>query len=209
MVYGYVPRVNSTIGVFTITDRLSAPPSHIVGARYIVTSSPSGAWSSFAENDIVDDDGTNWFKRTPPTDCGWLAYVQDEDATIASSVGVGIGLASDTIAGNIEVATSGRRKQYRLTETPPGSCETLASDFHPSAVKVWGNGNHSAELHRRPTRDVDNEDSEGTVKVMIANDFSTRITQVIRDSHAAAQRHQFRPNNLTVGRLIHYPQRLA
>lgn len=79
------PLINATNGVIIIADRLSAPPgSATPGARYIVGSAPSGAWSGFAEHDIAEADGFgNWFKRTPATDCGWLAYVQDEDAYVS------------------------------------------------------------------------------------------------------------------------------
>ncbi len=65
----------------TIADRLSAPPgSPTAGARYIVGSSPTGAWStlSFSEHDVAEADGNgSWIKYTP-TD-GWLAYVIDEN----------------------------------------------------------------------------------------------------------------------------------
>lgn len=66
---------------FTIVDRLSTPPgSPTPGARYIVTSSPTGDWSSFSEHDIAEADGQGgWVNYDPPTDAGWLAYVQDED----------------------------------------------------------------------------------------------------------------------------------
>ena len=68
-------------GLFTIVDRLSTPPgSPDAGARYIITSSPTGAWSSFSEHDIAEADGQGgWIDYTPPTDCGWRAYVQDEN----------------------------------------------------------------------------------------------------------------------------------
>lgn len=86
-VKAYVPPLMSpnTPGVIKITDRLSAPPSSPdPGARYLLTSSPSGNWSSFAEHDIAEATGQDtWFKYTPPSDCGWIAYVQDEDAYYA------------------------------------------------------------------------------------------------------------------------------
>ncbi len=71
---GGLPFVNAT-------DRLSAPPSSpTAGARYIVQSSPTGAWStlSFSEHDIAEADGNgSWIKYTPAD--GWLAYVIDEN----------------------------------------------------------------------------------------------------------------------------------
>jgi hypothetical protein len=75
------PLIMGNVGVIAIADRLATPPgSPAPGARYIVTSSPTGAWSSFAEHDIAEADGFGgWFKYTPAADCGWIAYVQDED----------------------------------------------------------------------------------------------------------------------------------
>lgn len=77
----YVPPLLGTIGVIEIVDRLSVPPdSPDAGARYIVTSGPSGAWSSYLQHDVVEADGNGgWFRITPLTDCGWIAYVKDEN----------------------------------------------------------------------------------------------------------------------------------
>jgi hypothetical protein len=75
------PLIMGNTGVIAIADRLATPPgSPTPGARYIVTSSPTGAWSSFAEHDIAEANGFGgWFRYTPASDCGWIAYVQDED----------------------------------------------------------------------------------------------------------------------------------
>jgi len=74
------PLLGGTVGIIVIADRLSTPPvSPNPGARYILTSSPTGDWSGFAEHDIAEADGFGtWFNYTPATDCGWIAYVQDE-----------------------------------------------------------------------------------------------------------------------------------
>jgi len=66
-----------TVGIIEIEDRVSAAPgSPVAGARYIV----SGAFSTFEQEDIIEADGAgSFFEITPPTDCGWLAYVKDED----------------------------------------------------------------------------------------------------------------------------------
>lgn len=75
------PALFNTTGVIAIVDRLSSPPgSSSPGQRFIATESPSGDWTSFAEHDIIEKGNVGWFKITPPTSCGWLAYVQDEDA---------------------------------------------------------------------------------------------------------------------------------
>jgi hypothetical protein len=65
-----------------VADRLTAAPaSPSPGARYIISSTPTGTWLSlgFAANDIVESDGQGgWFNYTPTTNCGWIAYVQSE-----------------------------------------------------------------------------------------------------------------------------------
>ena len=75
------PLIMGNVGVVAIADRLATPPgSPSPGSRYILTSAPSGAWSSFAEHDIAEANGFGgWFRYTPAADCGWIAYVQDED----------------------------------------------------------------------------------------------------------------------------------
>lgn len=66
---------------FSITDRLTTPPtSPTGGARYIISGSPTGAWSTlgFSANQVVESNGNgSWFAYTPSA--GWLAYVIDED----------------------------------------------------------------------------------------------------------------------------------
>lgn len=63
-------------GIITIADMVGGAPAATSGARYIV----SGAFSSYALHDIIEGNGSSFNKYTPTTDCGWLAYVQDEDA---------------------------------------------------------------------------------------------------------------------------------
>jgi hypothetical protein len=72
------PALFNTTGVITITDRTSTPPSAQAGERYIVGSAPTGAWSTYAEHDIAEYSGSGWFNITPPTNSGWVAWVDDE-----------------------------------------------------------------------------------------------------------------------------------
>jgi hypothetical protein len=74
------PALFNTTGVILVADRLSTPASSPeAGARYLVGSTPTGAWSTFAQHDIAEASGqATWFKITPPTNSGWIAYVQDE-----------------------------------------------------------------------------------------------------------------------------------
>jgi hypothetical protein len=67
-----------------ITDRLTVPPtSPTTGARYLLNGSPTGDWASYAEHDIIEANGNGgWIRYRPYTDCGWLAYVVDEDLLV-------------------------------------------------------------------------------------------------------------------------------
>jgi hypothetical protein len=134
----YVPPLMSTFGVIKITDRLTAPPgSEPAGARFIMSGSPSGDWSPYAQHDIVETDGQGgFFRYTPAEDCGWIAYVADENAyyffvgTAWSLLG-----ASDTAPGLIEIATQAEQ------ETGTDLTRAVVSGrqhFHPSAAKAWG-----------------------------------------------------------------------
>lgn len=75
--------LQATVPHFIIADQLTTPPtSPTAGARYIINGSPSGTWSAsgFVQHDVVEANGTGgWIRYTPATDCGWTAYVQDED----------------------------------------------------------------------------------------------------------------------------------
>lgn len=110
-IYSETPAlVPNTTGVILVADRLSAPPgAPTPGARYILTSAPSGAWSTFALHDIAEADGFGgWFKYTPTTDCGWIAYVQDEDShyTFAGTLWKGLAGAIAGLAENTTPATT-------------------------------------------------------------------------------------------------------
>lgn len=75
------PRMLDGVPFFTVADRLTATPSSPTpGARYIITESPTGAWStlSFTSGQIAEADGNgSWFAYTPAD--GWTAYVEDEN----------------------------------------------------------------------------------------------------------------------------------
>lgn len=73
------PKFKETAPYFTVQDRLTAPPtSPTPGACYIINGTPTGAWSSYANKDLVIATGTgSWAKFTPAT--GWKAWIVDED----------------------------------------------------------------------------------------------------------------------------------
>jgi hypothetical protein len=62
-----------------VIDSLTAPPvSPIPGAKYRINGTPTGAWSSFADEDIAEADGNgSWIRHTPAS--GWLVFDQDTE----------------------------------------------------------------------------------------------------------------------------------
>lgn len=73
---GRVPGGGSASGkIFTIESRVSSAPATTPGLFYIVTSGFSG----FSVGDIIEATGQATFiGYTPPSNCGWLAYVKAE-----------------------------------------------------------------------------------------------------------------------------------
>ncbi len=113
-----VPHVKSGQGLITVEDRLPSPPgSPVAGGWYIVTSSPSGDWSSFSDGDLVQRVGSTWVRTRPPSNSGWRAYVKDESidyeyrgtawyVTVATTAQPGTVLVADQAA--MEAMTAGR-----------------------------------------------------------------------------------------------------
>ena len=82
----YVPPLLKSAVILFADRTTAAPASPTPGARYLVNGTPTGTWLSlgFAANDIAEANGIGgWIKITPPTDCGWVAYIQDENLYVA------------------------------------------------------------------------------------------------------------------------------
>jgi hypothetical protein len=124
------PALFNTTGVIVVADRLSAPPSAEAGARYIVGSAPSGAWSTFAQYDIAEYSGAGWFNITPPTNSGWIAWVEDEKRHYNHDSTNGWRLLVNGQAG-LEFVTSG-------TISAAGSLDlTIPSDVDEMEIVIW------------------------------------------------------------------------
>lgn len=107
----------------------TAPPgSAVTGDSYLITGTPTGAWSTFAADDIVTSNGSNgWIRSRPFTDCGWLVY---NAATSLFSTYVGSAWVSATItAATQSDQVTGTSTALAVT---PGR-----QQFHASAAKVW------------------------------------------------------------------------
>ncbi len=137
------PHIKRAQGVLTITDRLTAPPgSEVQGDLYLISGAPSGAWSSFAQHDIVQYTNSAWVRWTPATDCGWLAYVKDEDKYYRFIGSAWVSeTASETVAGTAEIAT--QSEVEAATDTARIVVPARIQN-HPGVAKAWLNLDLSA-----------------------------------------------------------------
>lgn len=129
------PLLRPSQGVLAVVDRLSAPPgAPQAGALYLLTSAPSGAWSSFAEHDIAQWTGAAWVKFTPATDCGWIAFVADEDRYYRH-VGTAWAIDSATTSayGTVQLADAAAME----AKTAGRAVTADLQDRHPAHPKAW------------------------------------------------------------------------
>lgn len=122
------PALFNTTGVILVADRAAvAPGSPAAGARYIATAADTWASLSVSEHDLVEADGQgNFFKITPPTDCGWLAYVQDEDAYYAFFGSAWVAFKHPATQAEMEAASSS------VPVVTPANMK-----WHPGVAKFW------------------------------------------------------------------------
>lgn len=79
------PLIDAGTPVITVVSQTATPPgAPTAGDRHIVGAGPTGAWSTFAANDIAEATGFGgWFKHTLPSDSGALAYLQNIDSFLS------------------------------------------------------------------------------------------------------------------------------
>ena len=169
-----VPQIKVATGIITVADRLNNASTPAAGDWNIVTSGPTGDFSTFAEHDLVFYTGAAWVKFTPPTDCGWVAYVKDEDKyyRFISSAWVSES-ASDTVAGSIEIATADEMETATDTvrAVVPGRVHN-----HPGVAKFWAKVTYSGGT---PTLAASynvtsiTDTAEGSLAITIGTDFSS------------------------------------
>lgn len=135
------PALFGTTGVILIAGRVSsAPDTPAEGARYIATS--AGTWGaiSVAQHDIVEAAPQGgWFRIVPPTNCGWIAYVQDESTYYCFKASVwDPEQASDSFRGKIEIAVQAEMEAATDAER---AVTPARQHFHPGNAKAWVNFN--------------------------------------------------------------------
>ena len=147
---------NSVLSIATST---SAPPTEVLGDRYILSSdgAPNAAWDGAAQADIVQFDGATWVALTPTE--GTFCEVEDEDtvymfvtswvkmfaytgSTFASDSGnatpdgSGIITFAGTTAQGLDSSATGNTVTYTIadaSETQKGTLE-IATDAEAVAV---------------------------------------------------------------------------
>lgn len=170
------PALFDTVGIILIADYTATPPgSPQAGERYLLASAPSGAWSTFAQYDIAEYSGSGWFKITPTTDCGWLAYVQDENICyqfVDSAWAVLVPAATTSLAGTVQLAN-----QAAMEALTTGRAVTAdVQHFHPGHPKFWAlvtvtTGTPALTTSYNVTSITDT--ATGRLTITIANDFSS------------------------------------
>lgn len=133
-------RVLDAIVQISVVDRdLSAPPgAPIEGSRYLVASSPSGAWAGQAGTIAAWQDG-GWAFYTPRV--GWVAYVADEGILIAYS-----GSAWNAVSSSSSVALLG-------INATADTFNRLSVSSAASLFNHVGNG-HQAKLNKNGAGDT-------------------------------------------------------
>jgi hypothetical protein len=115
----------------------TAPPgSPVTGDSYLVTGTPTGAWSTFAADDILTYNGNaGWIRSRPSTDCGWLVY---NAATGLYSRYIGSAwrteVATSTTYGTVKLATSSDQQTSTGTDN---AVTPSTQQQHRSAIKAW------------------------------------------------------------------------
>lgn len=191
----YVPPLHNAVGVIAIADRAATPPgSPTAGARYIMTSGPTGAWSSYAEHDVVEADGNGgWFRYTPAEDCGWIAYVADENAFYYHRGTAWVAeAASETVAGIIEIATN----PEVVTGTDTARALTPANVRYDLGVAkvlgniTWSGGTPTLQSGSRNVTGI-TDTAEGRVTITIDNDFANTnyiVTAIVESNSTTSPR---------------------
>lgn len=130
------PKVNP----IPVIDRVTAAPgTPVEGGYYLVTS----AYSTFSTHDIIQYTDNGYVAFTPYTDCGWIAYVADEDQNyqFQGSAWVVIPtVATTSVAGISQLADAAAMEAKTANRTVTADIQHR----HPLMPKAWGYVTYSA-----------------------------------------------------------------
>jgi hypothetical protein len=183
------PHIKRGQGVLTIVDRLaSAPGGPVEGALYIATAGATWGSTAVSNHDVVMHTvGGAYVKFTPPTDCGWVAFVQDENLNYQFKDSAWVAEnATDSAPGTVELATAAEM----VTATDTGRVPSVATTrHHPGVAKVTGKVTYSAGVPTLQSGSYNvtsiTDTAQGRLTVTIADDFSTANYTVVITCEAA------------------------
>lgn len=185
-VFGHIgPHIKQGQGIVTVADRLGAAPvGPADGAWYLSTGSATWGSTSVANHDLIQHTtGDAYIKITPPTDCGWKIYVQDEDRFYSFQGSAWVSEeASATRPGTVELATQAEV----LAATDAARVASLALlKHHPGVAKVRGTvvfsgGTPTLQAGSLNVTSI-TDTAEGRLTVTIADDFSSAQYQIQTD----------------------------
>lgn len=151
LVHHTVPHIKKSAGILTIASRVSSVPSSpTAGDLFILTAAGGSgtAWEGYSQHDIAQYlSGTttvsgSWVKFTPPSDCGWYAFIQDENKNYQFRDTAWVDVTTDT-ANITSFATT--------SDMTAGTSQTklvspyLVRSLYASAVDL-GNGTETTKL---------------------------------------------------------------
>jgi hypothetical protein len=190
------PAIKAGSTILTIADRLAAAPGSppAQGAMYIATGAATWGATSVANHDVVmHTTGGAYVKFTPPSDCGWVAYVQDEDeeyqfqgsawvqklnkaATQAQQEAGSSALAIVTPA--VQHFSPSAAKCW-ATVTYSGGTPTLASSYNITGITDTGAGQLTITIG------TDFSSADWAALAMAVSSFASAVLSTVIQSQAA------------------------
>jgi hypothetical protein len=167
------PFIKKGQGIIPVVSRVStSPASPNAGDIYILTG-VGGSWSTFAARDLALYTGAGWTNFTPYTDCGWVAYVQNENAYYRFIDSAWVSeFASTTVFGTVKYANQSAME----AETSGAAAGSDAIKYSPGVAKFWLEANVSGgvpTLQNSYNTTSISDTGDGRLGVTIATDFSS------------------------------------
>lgn len=131
----YVPaNIKRAQGTLTVAERRTSPPASAAsGDLYLISGTPSGAWVSFAANDIVQyttgsvSSASSWVRFTPASNSGWIAYVQNEAVNYQLRNSVWTPQASWAVQSSVTIQSVITTSQVSFTGSISGTTLTVSA----------------------------------------------------------------------------------
>lgn len=116
-----------------VIDRVTAAPgAPVEGGFYLVTS----AYSTFSTHDIIQYTDNGYVAFTPYTDCGWIAWVADEDLYYHFRGTAWVSeYATASIPGALKTSSQSVQETGSATDT---AVTPATQQFHAGHPKAWG-----------------------------------------------------------------------